>query len=82
MKLYPGRDDWPGYNFKIEVLYLGCRLLDVGYQVTPVLLLLQAGEDHLGAGDVLLGVLQEDIEDVLVSGDADVKETSTASQVI
>ena len=69
LKLYPGKDDWPGYNFKIEVLYLGCRLLDVGYQVTPVLLLLQAGEDHLGAGDVLLGVLQVDIKGVLVPGD-------------
>ena len=69
LKLHPGKDDWPGYNFKIEVLYLGCRLLDVGYQVTPVLLLLQAGEDHLGAGDVLLGVLQIDVEGVLVPGD-------------
>ena len=51
----------------------------IGYQVAPVL---QIGEDHLGAGDVLLGVLQEDIEDVLVPGDANVKETSTASLLI
>merc|ERR1719249_442307 len=61
---------WPGYNFKIEFYSnLGSGLLDVGYQVAPVLLLLQAGEDHLGAGDVLLGVLQVDIQGVLVPGD-------------
>ena len=51
---------------------LGGGLLDVGYQVAPVLLLLEAGEDHLGAGDVLLGVLEVDVKGVLVPGDADV----------
>ena len=49
---------------------LGGGLLDVGYQVAPVLLLLEAGEDHLGAGDVLLGVLEVDVKGVLVPGDA------------
>ena len=33
-------------------------LLQVGDQVRPVLLLPQPGEDHLGAGDELAGLLQ------------------------
>lgn len=33
-------------------------LLEVGDEVIPVLVLLQAAEGHLGAGDVLLGVLE------------------------
>ena len=33
-------------------------LLEVGDEVVPVLVLLQAAEGHLGAGDVLLGVLE------------------------
>ena len=33
-------------------------LLEVGDEVVPVLVLLQAAESHLGAGDVLLGVLE------------------------
>ena len=48
---------------------LGGGLLDVGYQVAPVLLLLEAGEDHLGAGDVLLGVGEVDFEGVLSPDD-------------
>ena len=44
--------------------------LEVGYQVSPLALLLDAGEDHLGAGDVLLGVGQVDVEGVLAPGDA------------
>jgi hypothetical protein len=45
-------------------------LLEVGNQVIPVLLLLQATEGHLGAGNVLLGVLEVGEEGLLVPGDA------------
>ena len=37
-------------------------------QISSVLLLLEAGEGHLGAGDVLLGVGQVDVEGVLLPG--------------
>merc|ERR1719431_575501 len=46
------------------------RLLDIGNQVSAVLLLLQPCEHHLGARDVLLGVGQVHIQGVLVPGDA------------
>merc|ERR1719180_456525 len=49
---------------------LCARLLNISNQVTAVLLLLQTSEHHLGAGDVLLGVGQVDIEGVLFPGDA------------
>lgn len=39
-------------------------------QVVPVLLLLQATEGHLGAGNVLLGVLKVGEEGVVLPGDA------------
>ena len=48
----------------------GGGLVDVGNQVGPVLLLLQPGEDHLGAGDVLLGVDEVLVQGVLAPGDA------------
>jgi len=48
---------------------LGGRL-QVGDQIAALVGLLQAGEDHLGAGDVLLGVLQVLEQGVLVPGDA------------
>ena len=38
------------------LLRLGSGGLEVGDEVISLLLLLEAGEDHLGAGDVLLGV--------------------------
>merc|ERR1719430_964391 len=44
--------------------------LEVGNKIAPVLLLLEASEDHLGAGDVLLGVGEIDVQGVLVPGDA------------
>lgn len=44
--------------------------VNVRNQVIPVLLLLQATESHLGAGDVLLGVLKVGEEGVVVPGDA------------
>lgn len=43
---------------------------DVRNQVIPVLLLLQATEGHLGARNVLLGVLEVGEEGVLVPSDA------------
>jgi hypothetical protein len=43
---------------------------EVGDQVTSLLRLLQTGEDHLGTGDVLLGVFQILKEGVWVPGDA------------
>lgn len=39
-------------------------------QVLPILLLLETTESHLGAGDVLLGVLKVSEEGVVVPGDA------------
>lgn len=48
---------------------LGSRL-QVSDQITTLIGLLQTGEDHLGAGDVLLGVLQIFEECVLIPGDA------------
>merc|ERR1719195_2354157 len=69
LKEYPGKNIALGMISRLKSENLGGGLLDVGYQVAPVLLLLQAGEDHLGAGDVLLGVLQVDVEGVLVPGD-------------
>ena len=44
--------------------------LDVGDQVGTVLRLLQAGEHHLGARDILLRVLQVLEQGILVPGDA------------
>jgi len=44
--------------------------LQVGNQVVAVLFLLQAGEDHLGAGDVLLGVGEVHVQRVRAPGDA------------
>jgi hypothetical protein len=49
---------------------LGSGLLEVGNQVVPVLLLLETAEGHLGAGDVLLGVLEVGEEGVVLPGDA------------
>lgn len=45
-------------------------LLEVGDEVEALLLLLEAREDHLGAGDVLLRVLEVHVEGLLVPGDA------------
>ena len=70
MKEYPGKNTALGKISRLKSENLGGGLLDVGYQVAPVLLLLEAGEDHLGARDVLLGVLEVDVKGVLVPGDA------------
>jgi hypothetical protein len=43
---------------------------DLRNQVLPVLLLLQAAKGHLGAGDVLLGVLEVREKGIVVPGDA------------
>merc|ERR1719151_527543 len=43
--------------------------VEVSNKVIPVLLLLEPGEHHLGARDVLLGVGQVDIEGVVPPGD-------------
>lgn len=48
---------------------LGGRL-EVGNQIATLVGLLQTGEDHLGAGDVLLGVLQVLEQSILVPGNA------------
>ena len=44
--------------------------MEVGNQISPVLLLLESSEDHLGAGYVLLGVGEVDVEGVLAPGHA------------
>jgi len=49
---------------------LSGRLLEVGNQVLAVLLLLETTKGHLGAGNVLLGVLEVSKEGVLLPGDA------------
>jgi hypothetical protein len=46
------------------------RVLEVGNQVVPVLLLLETAEGHLGAGDVFLGVLEVLEEGLVLPGDA------------
>ena len=46
-----------------------CGFAEVSDEVTPVLLLLEAGEHHLGAGDVLLGVDEVLLQGVLAPGD-------------
>jgi hypothetical protein len=43
---------------------------DLRNQVLPVLLLLQAAKGHLGAGNVLLGVLEVREKGIVVPGDA------------
>ena len=50
--------------------YLIAGRVEVSDQVIPVLLLLESGEDHLGAGDVLLGVGQVDVQGLVGPGDA------------
>merc|ERR1740131_110921 len=45
-------------------------LVHVCYEVRPVLLLLKSSKHHLGAGDVLLGVGQVNVEGLAVPGDA------------
>ena len=45
-------------------------VLEVGDEVIPVLLLLQTGEHHLGAGDVLLGVGEVNVKGIGTPGDA------------
>ena len=85
MKEYPGKNTALGIISRLKSENLGGGLLDVGYQVAPVLLLLEAGEDHLGARDVLFGVLEVDVKGVLVPGDAladvggGVREASSSS---
>jgi hypothetical protein len=49
---------------------LSSGVLEVGDEVLPVLLLLEATEGHLRAGDVLLGVLEVGEKSVVVPGDA------------
>ena len=47
-------------------LILCCGRFDVSDQVTTILLLLETGEHHLGARDVLLGVLQVNVQSLRV----------------
>jgi len=49
---------------------LGGGVLEVGDEVLAVLLLLETAEGHLGAGDVLLGVLEVGEQSVFLPGDA------------
>ena len=49
-------------------------------QVVPVLVLLEAAEGHLGAGDVLLGVL-EVVELETMLGSTDTSETLTVGRL-
>merc|ERR1719195_380633 len=70
LKEYPGKNTALGIISRLKSENLGGGLLDVGDQVAPVLLLLETGEDHLCAGDVLLGVLEVDVEGILFPDDA------------
>ena len=70
MKEYPGKNTALGIISRLKSENLGGGLLDVGYQVAPVLLLLEAGEDHLGARDVLLRVCEVDVKGVCAPCDA------------
>lgn len=67
------------FAFEIEVCHnrscvvisrLCGGLLEEGDQVVPVLVLLQATESHLGAGNVLLGVLKVGEQGLVVPGNA------------
>jgi hypothetical protein len=49
---------------------LSSGLLEEGDEVIPVLLLLEAAKRHLGAGDVLLGVLEVVEQRLLLPDDA------------
>ena len=55
---------------KLEWFFLLGGVVEVRDQVFPVLLLLEAGEDHLRAGNVLLGVRQIHVESVRSPDDA------------
>lgn len=50
-------------------MHLSARFLEVSDQVVSLGFLLQTSEDHLGARDVLLGVLQVLEQGILVPGD-------------
>lgn len=56
--------------FRVGVRCLGGGRLEVRDQIGALSGLLQAGEDHLGSGDVLLGVFQVLEQGVLVPRDA------------
>ena len=55
---------------KLEWFFLLGGVVEVRDQVFPVFLLLEAGEDHLRAGNVLLGVRQIHVESVRSPDDA------------
>ena len=50
---------------RMRCTYSFAGRIEVSNQVIPVLLLLEASEHHLGAGDVLLGVGEVDIQGVV-----------------
>lgn len=52
----------------IKGKHLGGGLLEVSNEISSLLTLLDSGEDHLGSGDVLLGV-DEVLEEVLLAPD-------------
>jgi hypothetical protein len=54
----------------LNQLYLCGRFLEVGDEGVSLLILLDAREDHLGARDVLLGVLKVGEESLLAPRDA------------
>ena len=54
----------------LSLLLLLGGLVEEGDEVVPVLLLLEPGEHHLRAGDVLLGVRQIHVQGVRSPGDA------------
>src|SRR5262249_33223076 len=51
---------------------VGSELLEVGPQIADLLLVLDAGEDHLGAGDLGARIADVFLERVLAPGDAGV----------
>ena len=53
----------------MDLYLLFAGRVEVSDKVIPVLLLLEPGEHHLSAGDVLLGVGQVDIQGVVPPGD-------------
>ena len=70
--------NWPFLSLRhLNFLLLLCGFVEERDQVVPVLLLLETGEHHLRAGNILLGVRQIDVQSVRRPGDAYMRRSST-----
>lgn len=54
----------------LQLFILLCSGLKIGDEVTTFIRLLQTSEDHLGSGNIFLGVLEVLEEGVFVPGDS------------